>query len=283
MSGLKCVLVARGLLWVLLLAWMLASAGAVAADPGQAGIERLKQRVNEYFSAVHARKTEKAREFVLPPFRDTIDPRQSRKTRISNFAIVGVELEEGNRSAIVTTRRMITAGGIGRVRVKEKFRWKREDGEWFLDPDDPPRTDGEIFREYYYEKLGAPPTVKFEETVFDFGWVYQGDPVRPRFSFRNPSSQDIMVEKIHGPERTITDRTEKRLVPAGEAGEITVELNTARRRLEFVQDIFVQFEPIKEMVKLRITGRVYTAEDVDKSPRLSREAAARKAATGAAP
>ena len=278
MLRLTCILVSRGLVWVLVLAWMSASAGTGAADGGQADLERLKRRVNEYFSAVHARQFEKARQFVLPRSRDTIGASGSGKARITGFSIVEVELEEGDGSAVVTTRRVATAGGIGSVRVKEKFRWKREDGEWFLDPADPPKTDSEIFTEYYYKKQGIAPTAEFEERVFDFGLAVQGEPVRSRFSFRNHSSRDIIVEKIHGPDRLITDRTEKRLIPAGAAGEITVELNTAKLHRDFIQDIFVQFEPVKEMVKLRITGRVFTAEEIAKSPSLSKEAAARKSA-----
>ena len=283
MLRLTCILVSKGLLPVLLLTWMLASAGTGAADGGQADLERLKQRVNGYFSAVHARQFEKARQFVLPRSRDTIGASGSGKARITGFSIVEVELEEGDRSAVVTTRRVATAGGIGSVRVKEKFRWKREDGEWFLDPDDPPKTDSEIFTEYYYKKQGIAPTAEFEERVFDFGLAVQGEPVRPRYSFRNPSSRDLIVEKIHGPDRLITDRTEKRLIPAGAAGEITVELNTTRLHRDFIQDIFVQFEPVKEIVKLRIKGRVFTAEEIAKSPSLSKEAATKKSAAPETP
>ena len=276
MLRLTCILVSRGLLPVLLLTWMLASAGTGAADGGQADLERLKRRVNEYFSAIHSRQFTKAKQFILPHSREAIDAARSGKSRFTNFGIVEVELEAGHRSAIVTIRRLVSAPVV-RVRVKEKYRWKRVDGEWFLDPADPPKTDAEIFREYYYEKQGSATTAKFEEKVFDFGLAVQGDPVQPRFSFRNSSSRDIIVERIHGPEYLI-DKTEKRLVPAGSAGEITVELNTAKLHRNFVHDIFVQFEPVKEMVKLRITGRVYTPEEIAKSPSLSKEAATRKSA-----
>ena len=49
------------------------------------------------------------------------------------------------------------------MKVSEKFRWKKQEGEWFLDPADPPKSDAEIFREYYYEKLGSATIAKFEE------------------------------------------------------------------------------------------------------------------------
>ena len=282
MSRSGFVLVSKGLLPVLLLTWMLASAGTGAADGGQADLEQLKQRVNGYFSAVHSRQFTKAGEFILSRSRDTIDLSRSGKARIADFGIVEVKLEEGNRSAVVTIRRLVTAPA-GSVSVTEKFRWKKEEGQWFLDPADPPKTDAEIFREYYYGKRGVAPTAKFEQTVFDFDRIAQGDPVQPRFSFRNPSSQALIVEKIHGPGRLITDRTEKRVIPAGSAGEIVVELNTSRIRQAFIQDIFVQFEPVKEMVKLRIKGWVFTAEEISRSPGLLKEAAARKSPTPANP
>ena len=278
-----CILVSKGLLPVLLLAWMLASAVKSAADGGQADMERLKQRVTAYFSAVQARRFSQAREFILPRSRDTAAPPRSGKARISNFRIVGVEPEAGNHSAVVTISRLVAGGGISRLKVSEKFRWKKQEGEWFLDPADPPKSDAEIFREYYYEKLGSATKTRFEETDFDFGKAVQGDSVQPRFSFRNGSSQDITVERIHAPDRLIADRTENRLIPAGESGEIRVELNTAKLHGIFVQDFFVQFEPVKEMVKLRITGKVYTPEEVSQSPSLPREAAARKSATPANP
>ena len=87
-----------------------------------------------------------------------------------------------------------------------------------------------------------------------------------------------MVEKIYGgpDERLITDRTEKRRVPAGSAGEIVVDLDTSKHYGTFVHDFFVQFEPVKEMVKLRITGKVYTPEEGVESPSLASEEAAAK-------
>ena len=62
-----------------------------------------------------------------------------------------------------------------------------------------------------------------------------------------------------------------------------MDVNTSNLRLDIGQDIFVRFEPIKEMVKLRIKGRVFSAKDVAESPSLSQEAAARKVAQPATP
>lgn len=286
-SGL--VSVSRGLSWVLILAWISAGAGpSVAAPVDPAEIERLKQRVNRYFRAVHARQFTKAREFVLPRSRDAAASRPGR-TRITDFNIIDMKLEAGGRSAVVTIKREVMAAGLaGQASVKEKFRWKKQEGEWFLDPADPPKTTAEIFREYYYAKRAArarpkpgrtppPLEVEFKKTVFDFGLATQGDVVRPRFSFRNLGSEAIVIEEIYGPE-WLPNRTESPLIPAGKTGEIQMELNTSQLHQDFTQDIFVRFEPIRELVKLRIKGKVYTAEEIALSPILSKEAAEREAA-----
>ena len=282
MSRSSFVLVSKSLLVVLILVWAPAGAQPSPADPGQADLEQLKQRVNAYFSALHARRFSQAGEFILPRSRDTAEADRSGRGRISNLRVDEVKLEEGNGSAVVAISRLVSAPA-GSVRVKQKFRWKKEEGQWFLDPADPPRSDSEIFTEYYYKKRGSPTVAKFEKTVFDFGRVVQGDSVRPRFSFRNPSSQDLVVEKIHDPAGFIADRTEKRLIPAGESVEILLELDTARLRRRFTHVVFVQFEPVREMVKLRITGWVYTAEEVARSPTLSREFGDRKSPAPADP
>ena len=72
-------------------------------------------------------------------------------------------------------------------------------------------------------------------------------------------------------------------IPAGTSAEIKLELNTSGIRGHLRQDVFVQFEPVKEMVKLRIRGRVFTAEEIARSPSLSKEIAERKAAESATP
>ena len=292
----RFVEISNGFLLVLVLAWMPEGVRSGAADQaGPADIERLGQRVSGYFTAVRSGQFDKARQFILPRSRSSSTLGRSRRSRITDFSIVEVTLEEGNRSAVAEVRLEVMAPIMaGRFPIVRKFRWKKESGEWFFDPSDPPTTNTNLFQEYYIQKQSAranpkpgetpaPLKVEFEETVYEFEWVLQGDPVQPRFPFRNLTSEDIVVYKIYGPDWLIEDRTEKRLIPAGEAGEIIVDVNTSNLRLDIGQDIFVRFEPIKELVKLRIKGRVFTAEDVARSPSLSQEAAARKSTPTATP
>ena len=286
----------NGLLLATLLAWTAPGAGTTpAGQPDPADVERLSQRVSGYFTAVCSGQINQARQFILPQSMDASNLGHSRKSRIADFKVIEITLEEGNRSAVAEVKLEVLAPiMVGRFTVDRKFRWKKESGEWFFDPADPPKADSKLFQEYYVDKKAdrakpepgkTPPPlqVEFEKTFHEFEWVLQGAPVQPRFPFRNLTSEDIVVEKIYAPGWLIKDRTEKRLIPAGEAGEIVVDVNTSNLRLDIGQDIFVRFEPIKELVRLRIKGRVFTAEDVAKSPSLSEEAAARKAARAATP
>ena len=248
-----------------------------------AEIDSIKQRASDYFSAVVSRRFQQARQFILPASREDFDPLRSAKGTITGFDVLRVELEEGKRSAIVEVEREVVAAVVaGRVKIRKRFRWKLEAGQWFLDPNDPPRTDADIFQEYYYAKRGNDAAAKFEDTVYEFDWAAQGDVVRPQFTFRNPGPQDLVIEKIYGPE-WLLDRTETVHIPAGSSGEVRMEFDTSAIRGHLSQDVFVRFEPVKEMVKLRIKGRVFTADEIAGSPSLSKEIAKRKAAEAAAP
>ena len=276
--------VSMGVLLVLALAGVAVGVGASPADSADsAETDRIRQRAGDYFSAVGSRRFEQARQFILPASRADFNPNRSAKGSITGFSILGVELEEGKRSAIVEVEREVIAAVVaGRVKVRKKFRWKLEAGQWFLDPNDPPKTDADIVQEYYYAKRGMPTAAEFEVTLYDFDWAAQGDLVRPRFSFRNPGSKDLVIEKIYRPE-WLLDKTETLHIPAGSSGEIKLEMDTSGIRGPLSQDVFVQFEPVKEMVKLRIRGRVFTDQEIARSPSLTKKAAERKAAQAATP
>ena len=277
----RFVQASAGLLLVPALAWMPKTAGSGSVDTAE--VARIRQRAGDYFSAVGSRRFHKARQFILPASREDFDPNRSAKGTVTGFSILEVELEEGKRSAVVEVEREVVAAVVaGRVKVRTKFRWKLEAGEWFLDPNDPPRTDAEIFQEYYYAKRGNDTTAKFEQTAYDFDWAAQGDRIGLSFPFRNPGAEDLVIEKIYSPE-WLLNRTEVRHVPAGAAGEIRMELDTSAIRGHLSQDVFVRFEPVKEMVKLHIRGRVFTEDEIANSPSLSKEIAERKAAESSTP
>ena len=270
MSGMGLLKLWKNWLPLIILAWAPPAASLGLSGPDPAGLDRLRQRANDYLEAVHAGRVDQAAQYVLPASRETVDAARSGKARVLSFRVLKVELEEGNRSALVTVSQTVMTAAImsGRMPVEQQQRWKLREGEWYVDPADPPQTHAALVKEYYYDKLAArnspkpgqtppPLEVEFEQKVFNFGRVPQGTPLQPRFVFRNLASHDILVEKIHGPEWLITDATEQRVVPAGADGEIRIDVDTSKLQWQVTQDFFVQFEPIREMVKLNIRGSVY--------------------------
>ncbi|MCI0423296.1 MAG: DUF1573 domain-containing protein, partial [Acidobacteria bacterium] len=59
------------------------------------------------------------------------------------------------------------------------------------------------------------------------------------------------------------DVTSKRTLKPGETGEVVVQLDTTPLYREVDQTIFVQLEPVKEMARLRVIGKVFTAKDLE--------------------
>ena len=270
MSGMGLLKLWKNWLPLIILAWAPAAASLGLSGPDPAGLDRLRQRANDYLEALHAGRVDQAAQYVLPASRETVDAARAGKARVLSFRILEVELEEGNRSALVTVSQTVMTAAImsGRMPVKQQQRWKLREGEWYVDPADPPQTHAALMKEYYYDKLAAranpkpgqtppPLEVEFEQKVFNFGRVPQGTPLQPRFVFRNLASHDILVEKIHGPEWLMKDATEQRVVPAGADGEIRIDVDTSKLQWQVTQDFFVQFEPIREMIKLNIRGSVY--------------------------
>ena len=246
----------------------------MAGTPGSE-IEKLKSRVSEYFTALHNGQIDVARDLIHPQSRKSQNAGQLGDSRMIGFDILRADLEEGGNSAIVEISRVALGPAVvGRIRVREKYRWKLVSGEWFFDPNDTPMSDSLIFRDYYHKKNadratakknGEPPIpleVEFDEKVFDFGIAIKGTSLKVKFPFDNLAKEKITVEKIFFPEWFIKDVTKVRNLKPGESGEILLDLDTSKFLGDVRQDIFVQFEPIKELIKLTIEGKVYREEDM---------------------
>ena len=249
--------------------WMAAGVLPMLSQDGSGDLGGLKQRANAYLEAIKTGRFEEASQYVVVDSRKAVATQEDKKNRIVSFQILEVEREEGKDSALVTISQKMFSPSMmmfGNVAVKKQQRWKLWEGKWYLNPSDPPQTYAALVKEYYYDKLEArskgdptvpPLEVEFEQKIFDFGKVSQGTPVQSLFVYRNLSGSDIEVKKVHAPEWLIKDVTTQRLVAAGTDGEIRVDVNTSQLDTEVLQDFFVQFEPIQEMIKLSIRGVVF--------------------------
>jgi Protein of unknown function (DUF1573) len=230
--------------------------------------ETIRERVTQYFAAVQSNDIGKAKEFVLERSRNTFFPQFDPK--MSGVRVAEVHLEKENTAAVVKLLcQVMIPAAMQPVDVPQFQRWKLEGGNWYFDPADPPPTEASVMKKYYFEKLkskGAKDPsqwdVRFDKEAQNFGVAVKGTTVTVRFPFTNQTKQELKVERVilH---QLMKDLTITRTVPAGKKGEIVIALDTAPLYRDFDHDIFVQFEPIQEIVKLKIQGRIFTAKDLE--------------------
>jgi len=230
--------------------------------------EAIKQRVTLYFAAVQSNDIVKAKEFVLEKSRSSFLPQFDNK--LVGVRVAGVHLESDKSSAVVKVFcQVMIPAAMQPVDVPELQRWKLGAGDWYFDPSDPPPSEASVMKKYDWENLksreGKDPSqwdVRFDKEAQNFGVAVKGTTVTLRFPFTNQTKQALRVENIllH---QLMKDLTSTRVIPAGRKGEIVIALDTAPLYRDFDHDIFVQFEPIQEMVKLKVQGRVFTAKDLE--------------------
>jgi uncharacterized protein DUF1573 len=99
--------------------------------------------------------------------------------------------------------------------------------------------------------------------------VEKGKTLNLRFPFTNQSSQEIKIEELYfRGVAFLKNTTTKTEFKPGEKGEISVDLDTSELSGVLDHSFFVEFQPIKEMVSLRIQGKVSVKQktDVPKAP-----------------
>jgi len=230
--------------------------------------ETIKERVTQYFAAVQSNDIGKAKEFVLEKSRSSFFPQFDGK--MTGVRVAEIHLEKDNTAAVVKLLcQVMIPAAMQPVEVPQLQRWKLDAGKWYFDPADPPPSEASVMKKYYFEKLqskqGKDPSqwdVRFDKEAQNFGVAVKGTTVTLRFPFTNQTKQELRVEKILL-YQLMKDLTSTRIIPAGKKGEIVIALDTAPLYRDFDQDIFVQFEPIQEMVKLKVHGRVFTAKDLE--------------------
>jgi hypothetical protein len=216
-------------------------------------------------------QTEKAAQFVMEDSRKSFS--SGGQAKVLGFSINSIVLEEDQKSALVgITLKMMMPAMAQVFDVPDTSRWRLDSGEWYLDPSHPPQTYANKQKEYYYDKLiarnkkgsKAPPAeVKFDKELIDVGAQAKGKTLQIKFPFTNLSKQPIRLEKVYIPTLFLKDITHQTEFKPGEKGEVAIELDTTTLFRGFDQTFFVEFQPIKEMVRLRIRGAVFDAKDIE--------------------
>jgi hypothetical protein len=224
--------------------------------------DKLSQRVTEFYTAMRANQIDKAAQYVVEKARDSF--RTQSHGKLLDFEIKHIEMEKEGQSAIVELSfEVLIATIVRQVYIPDRTRWKLVSGEWLYDPEDIPPQLGDRMKEYYYDKRAAgnakssKTKVSFERDLINIGLVDRGKILNLRFPFTNQTAQEIKVEEFYFRGAPfLKSTTTKTAFKPGEKGEISVDLDTSELSGEFDHSFFVEFQPIKEMVSLRIKGKV---------------------------
>jgi uncharacterized protein DUF1573 len=228
-------------------------------------VEKIKQRVTEYYTEIKSKELKKAAELVLPKSRKRF--LAQKRDPVDAFRIIVVKMEEGGTSAAVEAS--ISTGGTAsfpyRMEVRNYTRWRLMKGSWYCDIDNPPQSLAQKMEEYSKTPQAAPGPllglsagfqVKFDKDHLKFGTVPIGPPVTLRFPFTNVSAQPIKVENIYLRADFLKNKTEKGIVNPHEKGEVIVELDTSQLKGHIDHSFVVEFQPIKEMIQLYFKGLI---------------------------
>ena len=77
------------------------------------------------------------------------------------------------------------------------------------------------------QSVAAAGVIEYEESVFDFGTVKEGDIVEHSFTFKNTGSQPVILSQVAASCGCTTPDYTKTPVLPGETGEIKVSFNSA--------------------------------------------------------
>ena len=236
-------------------------ATALAGDA--ANDEKLKQRVNQFYLALQADHGVQAEAFVREASRPGF--RVAPRGKVVGFRVASIKQEPGQDSAVVEVAIKTVAPFVGNsIEMPVLSRWKVENGEWYFDPEDPPKTLGDKFQECYYQRQEkqVPSEVKFDKDFIDFGVVSQGKTVNLRFPFTNQSSKEIRIEKVYVQNSSMKDVSAQATIKPGKKGEIAIDLDTSPLHQDYDTTVFVEFQPTNECVRVRMKGRVFTAKEL---------------------
>ena len=246
------------------------------ADTAQTNpeIEKIKQRVTEYYTDIKSNNLKNAAELVLPKLRKRFLA-QKRDSTIDAFRIVEVNIEEGGTSAAVEAS--ISHGATAklpyRMELRNYTRWRLVKGNWYCDIENPPQTLAEKMEEHSKKPQPAPGPlpglsagyqVKFDQDHLKFGTVAKGSPLTLKYSFTNLSTQPIKIENVYLRADFLKNKTEKAIVKPQEKGEVVVELDTSQLKGHIDHSIVVEFQPINELIQLYLKGRIFPPDQMPK-------------------
>ncbi|MCG8476109.1 MAG: DUF1573 domain-containing protein [Cytophagales bacterium] len=116
------------------------------------------------------------------------------------------------------------------------------------------------------EKAKKTAKFEFEEKVYNFGKVKEGDIVTHVFKFKNTGKQPLIINNIRTTCGCTTPEYTKTPVGVDQSGKITIRFNTKHKRYRQVKTItvFANTDPVTTVLELR--GEVTPEPDLSKGP-----------------
>ncbi|MFN8005679.1 MAG: DUF1573 domain-containing protein [Terriglobia bacterium] len=230
--------------------------------------EKLRARVTLFYGTIKRNRWDLASEYVIKDGKEAFENQD--RGKIYDFKIEEVQVGRDQQTARVVVGCFVSASFIGVMSIPRETHWKLVDGEWFYDPADIPKP---IFQRYSESqkaiKAKGKPDIKFDELAINFGVAAQEKTLSVNFPFTNDSKQEVWIEQISLPKVEnlpdyMVDTTKVKSFKPGQKGEIALEVKTGKLLHEVESTIFVEFQPVNEIHALRVKGKVYSQEEIDK-------------------
>ena len=98
--------------------------------------------------------------------------------------------------------------------------------------------------------------IEFEEEVFDFGDIKEGEVVEHVFAFKNTGNNPLMISKATGSCGCTVPEWPRDPIAPGQSGEIKVKFNSKGKVGEQDKQVSIQANTIPNKTTIRIVGSV---------------------------
>ncbi len=114
------------------------------------------------------------------------------------------------------------------------------------------------------EDLGPTTTIEFEESVFDFGTVNEGDKVEHIYKFKNTGNEPLKISSAKGSCGCTVPEWPKEPIAPGAGGEIKVVFNTKGKKNNQTKAVTITANTDPNPTRITIKGVVTPADDAAK-------------------
>ena len=179
----------------------------------------------------------------------------------------------GRPGLVVALAAVIVLANIGQVVSQQQgtAKTKASQAEKASPDKSPDKSKVPPKRRYFLKpppKNFTPPTLSFNEPVFDWGSVLQGEVVIHEFQIKNPGGSPLKIEKVKPACGCTTVGGDKQVIAPGATGKITLKVDTKKFSGTVRKTAEVYSNASKISQRLTMTGKIELAIEIE--PRLPR-------------